>query len=266
MKKCLRLSCGVVLGAVAVLSLVAGSSLAQGDPSYAENHYKVYELSAPVPAPVVGPVLLRDQFSSVTIDQLMLEKFAIPAEKEVLDGTGEVYQIVDPMRHYTWWKFDNPELVRRVDALDQFGGYSWRLRNSVYLLTPAGKNQTQYPEGANHYKCYVADDAPVVEIEVRLADQVDSVVVAVLQGEFFCNPVEKEVDGVIYPIVDDLTHMTCYRVDNPTPYDVVYTVVDQFGMRDIVLANNMYLCLPAEKGTVVGDVPSTWGRIKALYR
>jgi hypothetical protein len=154
--------------------------------------------------------------------------------------------------------------VRRADVLDQFGGYSWRLRDSGYLLTPAGKNQATVPDG-NHYKCYFADDAPVINITVGLVDQVDSVAVVVLAGELFCNPVEKTFQGATYPIVDQEAHLTCYRVNNPKSYNVVELATDQFGERDITLGQNVYLCLPAEKGNVVGSEPATWGRIKALY-
>jgi len=253
------MSCAAVL-LTAVALLGVGQASAQ---QYLENHYKVYEVANP--SQVIMPITLVDQFGVVTVDTLTLEKFAIPTEKVLSDGT--VYPIEDPFRHYTWWAFDRPEFVRRVDVLDQFGGYSWRVRNSRYLLTPAGKNQPDYPTNANHYKCYYADDAPVLDIQVTLHDQVDTAsVVVVLRGEYFCNPVEKQIPGATFPIVDDLTHLACYRVENPTPYSVTYVVADQFGMREVALGNNTYLCVPAEKGKVVGEENSTWGRIKALYR
>lgn len=267
MKKKLLPSCCLVLGVIAALSLAVGSALAQPGTSVPDaNHYKVYEVTFPVPPVVVtGPITLIDQFGDVTISQMTLEKFAIPAEKHLAGTTGEVYPIIDPLLHYTWWAFQQSELVRRADVLDQFGGFSWRLRDSGYLLAPAAKNVMEIPQG-NHYKCYQADRAPVVNITVGLVDQVDSVGVVVLQGEYFCNPVEKVFQGVSYPIVEPLLHMTCYRVDNTTAYDLTELTVDQFGGRTIGLGQNTYLCLPAAKGTVVETEPSTWGRIKAQYK
>jgi len=253
----------VVLTAMAGLFLAAGPALAQGGPGLPENHYKVYEVP-PVPGP--GQITLTDQFGTIEVPSITLEKFAIPAEKHLLDGSGEIYPIYDSRLHYTWWRFDvATSVVRRVEALDQFGGYSWRLRDPVYLLCPAGKNDPTIPF-ANHYECYQADDAPVVNISVKLVDQVDSVVVAVLHGEYFCNPVEKTFEGNTYEMVDPLLHMTCYRVDNLTPYAVSEIVYDQFGDWALELEENTYLCLPAEKGNVVPGEPTSWGRIKALYR
>ena len=65
--------------------------------------------------------------------------------------------------------------------------------------------------------------------------------------------------------MDPDLHLACYRIqsDMSTTYQAV--VVDQFGSYDVVLENNTYLCVPAEKGPWVGSEPSTWGRIKALY-
>lgn len=264
MKRRLLLShCVIVV--TAILLLATGSAFSQGDPGFpAENHYKIYEVPSGAPPSVTGPISLRDQFGRTDISFIELEKFGIPAEKHHLDATGEVFPILDPFLHYTWWRFQYTEPARRVDAVDQFGGYSWRLRDSMYLLAPAGKNQAEIPEG-NHYKCYQADDAPVVDITVGLVDQVDSVAVVAMYGEYFCNPVEKTFEGIVYPMADSLVHLTCYRVDNTKSYSVTEAVVDQFGSRTIVLEQNMYLCLPAEKGGVVGTEPSSWGRIKALY-
>lgn len=261
MKKQLLLFFSSVLVSIAALSLATGTAFAQNGPLSTENHYKVYDVTDTVG--VAGPVTLSDQWSEVVLTGITLEKFGIPVEKHIVDG--QTYPVVDSLRHYTWWAFQHPELVRRVDVLDQFDGYSWRLRDSRYLLTPAAKMEATIPVG-NHYKCYEADRAPVVNITVGLVDQVDSVGVVVLVGKYFCNPVEKTFDGVTYPIVDPLVHLTCYEVQNDTSYAVTYFVSDQFGDRNIILGPNRYLCLPAEKGTWVGTEPSTWGRIKALYR
>jgi hypothetical protein len=260
MKKQLLLTSNIVLVSIAALSLGTGATLAQGGPSTLENHYKVYEVLTP--ATVTGQISLIDQWGDISLTTIDLEKFAIPAEKILPDGTS--YPIVDPFRHYTWWAFQHPELVRRVDVLDQFGGYSWRVRDSRYLLTPAAKNEPNIPDG-NHYKCYEVDDAPTVDIVVGLVDQVDSVGVIVLTGELFCNPVEKTVDGITYPIFEPDVHLTCYRVQNDVSYNYTAIVTDQFGERDITIEQNTYLCLPAEKGPWVGAEPSTWGRIKALF-
>lgn len=258
---------GLSLGALILILTFTATAQAQGGPgALPENHYKVYEVPGS-PATVTGPVGLRDQFTSSVVSSLTLEKFGIPAEKHLIDTTGEVFPIFDPFRHYTWWRLATSEevRVRRADVLDQFGGYSWRVRDPQYLLTPAGKNEPSIPDG-NHYKCYLADDAPMVNIQVSLVDQVDSVGVIVLQGKYLCNPVEKLYEGITYPMADSTIHLTCYEVINPTPYAITESTLDQFGERPIVLEQNTLLCLPAQKDNVVPVEPRSWGRIKALFK
>ena len=116
----------------------------------------------------------------------------------------------------------------------------------------------------NHYKCYEAV-GPTVVLEVSLVDQFDDVTVVVLQGKYFCNPVEKTAAGITFPIVDEEAHMTCYLVDNPTPYDIQVYATDQFGQWFIPLLENLCLCLPALKQGVTATEESTWGRIKSIY-
>jgi hypothetical protein len=130
MKKQLLLACGLILGATAALSLATGAALAQIN--FEDwNHYKIYEITDPVPpVSVTGPITLTDQFGSVVISEMFLEKFGIPVVKEHLDATGEVFPIADHSIHYTWWAFQHPEFVRRVGVLDQFSNYVWRLRDS----------------------------------------------------------------------------------------------------------------------------------------
>lgn len=274
MRKRLLLNCGLLLGAAAAMSLASGLAIAQPDPGAPpENHYRVYELSDPAPPSVTGPIVLRDQFSTITLSTIVMKKLGVPTEKYLTDAsgnpTGDVFGIIDPLRHYTWWRFDHPELVRRVDALDQFGGYSWRLRDSKFLLTPTAKSETAQPPTAvppgNHYKCYETDDAPFINVTVGLKDQVDSVGVVVLQGVYFCNPVEKTFEGVTHEMADSLVHLTCYQVLDSTTYENAYLTLDQFGSWSVTLNYSSLLCLPAEKGVVVRTEPASWGRIKALY-
>lgn len=72
----------------------------------------------------------------------------------------------------------------------------------------------------NHYKCYQADNAQGVDITVGLVDQGDSFAVVAMCGEYFCNPVEKTFEGIVYPMADSLVHLTCYRVENTKRYSV----------------------------------------------
>jgi hypothetical protein len=232
-----------------------------------ENHYKVYTISPTYT--LVKPLTLVDQFGVVTVDYLYLDRFANPTEKRVLD-TGEVFPIVDPLAHQKWWRCDVPQPVRTVIAIDQFGYGPVKLGNAVYLLTPTLKNPAT-PVGPlpsrNHYLCYQVIGSVPLYKRVALIDQFGATTdCMVLQAKYFCNPVEKHADGIIYPILDYRAHLQCYQVENPLPSVVGVVAYDQFGYHQFTTYQNDCLCVPALKEHIVGTEKSTWGQIKALYR
>jgi hypothetical protein len=222
-----------------------------------ENHYKTYDTGGPQ---WIEQIWLHDQFGDYQIDELFLEKFANPVDKNQ-EG------IVEPIVHQTWWRLFATTLGRRVTATDQFGTHVWTVLNPAYLLVPALKNDfsQQLPEW-NHYLCYEAF-GPVPGVEVTLADQFGTLITIVLEGRYFCNPVEKAREtGEVFPIIDPGAHLTCYFIDDPNIYGLEITALDQFGEWILNLDKSDCLCLPALKEDVVGSEESTWGRIKALYR
>jgi hypothetical protein len=206
------------------------------------DHYKTYETFGPT---FDGQVFMRDQFGEEQATFLQLRKFATPVSK----NNEPIY---DPEAHLSWWEFDpmGTHPIRIVDVENQFGTFDWEVRNPKYLLLPALKNAASgdsIPE-KNHYLCYEAlGDS--INITVTLTDQFDSSVVFVLRPAYFCNPCEKEIPGgIIYPVVDDLAHLTVYRIQNPNTYGIPVRVLDQFGFWfDIFLEDNYYLCVPAQK-------------------
>jgi hypothetical protein len=223
-----------------------------------ENHYKVYDTQ---PLTYVVPLQLRDQFGLYAVDDLILEKFANPVDK---NGEG----MVDPLIHQTWWKVALEAPVRTVTATDQFGTNDWIVFNPSYLVLPAIKNGTpsDLPPPWNHYLCYDAV-GPSPDVEVTLADQFGTLITIVLNGKYFCNPVEKtHPTGDFYPIIDPEAHLTCYQIDDPNPYGLDVTATDQFGFWNLNIGSSRCLCTPAFKEGVVGTEESTWGRIKGLYR
>ena len=250
------------LAFAALFMLVASSVLAQPTLPY-ENHYKVYHAT---PLTIVKPVSLNDQFGAFTVTDLVLDRFANPAEK-IHPETGQVFPIVDPIRHHTWWRISAPQPVRTVLAIDQFGANLWTLGDAAYLINPALKN---VPAGAppvgNHYVCYEVLGGPDVLRPVILVDQFGTCNVIVMRGKYFCNPVEKRADGVVWPIIDYAAHLTCYTVQNPNPIAVPITTIDQFGYWQIQAFDNDCMCAPALKDFPVRTEESTWGRVKALYR
>lgn len=253
-------------GAVAVLCLcVASTAFAQLP--LTENHYKVY-MSTPIP--IVRDVKLTDQFGSFNVTDLVFDRFATPAQKT---HAGVVYPMVDPLRHHDWWRIHNMQPSRTVIGYDQFGQASWTLGDAVYLLVPSLKNvsaaDTTGPALSNHYVCYDVLSGPMIGTAVLLADQFGNVQVQVLKAKYFCNPAQKEVDGGfggIWFIEDPIVHLACYTVENPSTDIHSITARDQFGFWQTQLNQNDCLCVPALKNPPLPTRPSTWGRIKALYR
>jgi hypothetical protein len=253
------------LGLVLLL-LPIGAAYGQ-TPLPVENHYKVYNISPSYS--LVKPLTLIDQFGVVTVDYLFLDRFANPTDKYLPD-TGQTYPIVDPLAHQKWWHLDIPQPVREVIAIDQFGYGPIKVGNAVYLLTPTLKNP-QPPIGPlptrNHYLCYqVLGSLPLYK-RVVLVDQFGiSNDVMVMEPKYFCNPVEKHADGLVYPIIDYRAHLQCYRVTNPQYYAYGVVTYDQFGYHQFSTYQNDCLCLPALKEHIVSTEKTTWGQIKALYR
>jgi hypothetical protein len=256
MKRCSILAAALL--AVAASVLVVSLGTAQVLP--VENHYKVYWLISP-PQDMNMPVILKDQFGEFTVNHFTLEKLATPVDK---NDEG----MVDPEAHQLWWIIDVPQPSRTVTVFDQFGGYNWELGYARYLVNPALKNVTD-PEmplpSRNHYLCYEAY-GPDHGIQVTLTDQFGTVQAVVLDGAYFCNPVEKTVvDGETWPIVDPFAHLACYRIDADDPPVMIVDALDQFGWFDLEIAYNECLCVPAIKEDTNPVEESTWGRIKALY-
>jgi hypothetical protein len=256
-----------ILGLAAACVLYAAVAVAQTTLPR-ENHYKVYRTS---PITYVKPVGLLDQFGPIDVTDFVLERFANPAEK-IHPETGDVFPIVDPLVHLTWWRIHAPQPARTIIGIDQFGSSEWRLADAVYLLNPALKNIHPDPTGGplppiwNHYVCYDAVGPPIGR-PVVLIDQFGTSNVVVVQGKLFCNPVEKRVDGTVYPIIDYAAHLACYLInDLATPMTRSITAIDQFGYWQLETYDSDCLCVPALKEHVIGTEESTWGRIKAMYR
>jgi hypothetical protein len=255
---CLRLwALGLVL-----LLLPAGAAIGQTLPL--ENHYKVYMTP---PLTVARPVSLVDQFGAMNVNAFVLDKWANPTQKI---HNGVTWPMVDPDAHQTWWRLPDapPQPSRTVIGIDQFGYGPVKLGNAIYLLNPALKNvlPPAAPPYRNHYLCYeVIGSVPLLK-PVILIDQFGTCNVVVLRSKLFCNPVEKREGAIIYPILDYAAHLQCYQVDNPLPNSHPITAIDQFGYWQIQTYQNDCLCTPALKEHIVSSTPSTWGKIKSLYR
>ncbi len=98
----------------------------------------------------------------------------------------------------------------------------------------------------NHFKCYKTKRFPFSQRTVNLEDQFGSTMATVVKPDRFCNPVDKEGEGM----ADPTHHLNCYKIREATPAarDVVMT--NQFGQQKLTIKRAETLCLPAEKNGV----------------
>ena len=70
--------------------------------------------------------------------------------------------------------------------------------------------------------------------------------VLVDEPELFCNPVDKNNEGILHPEA----HLTCYDIDRDEEERDV-TVLNQFGPQTLEVEDPKLLCVPSEKLSVV---------------
>lgn len=238
------------------LVLVVGLSLTDGAAQMMlENHYLVYEVPETYVMP--GPISLNDQFRFICADEVWLDKFATPVEKN-----GE--PMFEPMMHQTWWTLHDPQSIWWTTIENQFGTQLWQVKDGRFLVLPAFKNQPGTLPPWNHYKCYDAV-GPALNMPVMLVDQFGVYQMTATTPVLFCNPVEKCVDTGQYPIINPEMHLACYLLEPPMPGGMPAMAFDQFGDWQVTPMEPCWLCLPSLKLHTVPNEDSTWGKIKSLY-
>lgn len=249
----------LVLGLVLIVSPTQSPAVATGGVTI-PDHYKVYDMNGD---PIIsGTVELTDQFGLTLNDFSGPLEFGLPTSK----NEGIVY---DPTLHYTWYKIFSREPGRSVVYENQFGTGILHTYETNFMLVPALK----FPDGvqtlptANHYKCYRADGEPLA-LPATLETQFGLETVKIGGPEIFCNPAQKFIPstGEVFPIVDDVNHLVCYRIDPPDPLDISVSYADQFSPGGGTLSNARWLCIPSKKTGVVQASDKTWGELKAIYR
>jgi hypothetical protein len=210
------------------------------------DHFKVYDVDD-VATPI--PVQLVDQFlDAPDVDLEVLDKFANPVQKTVGLTDERVFEIYDPMAHLTWYRFTGSAPSRLVVIQNQLVP-EWALvvTNPTHLLVPTRKEELCPPMKLDHFKCYDVFQDPGLDVQVRLQDQFDhpnEQVVTVREAVKFCNPVDKNGEGIENP--ED--HLTCYRIEPNVSQDLPVNIGNQLDPnQDITVRENEYLCVPTLK-------------------
>jgi hypothetical protein len=250
------------------------------------NHYKVYQVDD---VPVNISVELVDQFNRQcqlppanagnycfvdadcdsalgSGDGVCVTTNVVSANLDFIDRVANPVNklpeltITDPNEHQIWYHFSvasatPPGFTVSID--NQFGLQEWMVDNQAdrWLVTPAQKTPHGPPVLEHHYMCYRAQ-GPVVPMPSRqLEDQFGLELVDVLEPRVFCNPVEKTVGPVTFPVPDPDDHLACYHIEPQVDHDVTRQFTDQFGVWLLNAHENLLLCLPSSKETPVPSHP-----------
>jgi len=252
-----------LLIALFLVSFVAvfGLGPVNAQPPRLIDHYLIYQTMQQFTV-LPGQVQLVDQFGGYLPDpDFIMEAFGNPVDK---NGEG----ILDPQAHLSVYRMmDIPTNVFDIGVTDQFGYNNWRVANAVYLLLPALKNEGGEPPRKDHYLCYQVIEGPTLDIEVHLTDQWGARTYVLGQAKLWCNPVEKVVNGISFPIVNQGHHLAVYEIVNPDDMPVIsFFFLDQFMQEYNGAMIPWVLAVPAQKQFPVPVKESTWGHIKSLYR
>jgi len=104
----------------------------------------------------------------------------------------------------------------------------------------------------DHFKCYRAKtETPFASRDVTLADQFEDTTASVLRPSRFCNPADKNGEG----IKDPTAHLMCYDIHQDTTFTRRHVLVDnQFGEQELIVLKPFSLCNPAIKDQIPSDL------------
>jgi hypothetical protein len=174
------------------------------------DHYKCYGSRQISPAFQRRNVTLADAFESTTETVKRPFRTCNPVDKA---GEG----IQDPTAHLQCYRTrrapGTPAFVPRFVTVDnQFGEQVLYVGRSIGLCNPAEKDGIPSTLDVNHYKCYGAQVAPgeprFLQRFLSLQDQFETKQTVVKRPRMFCNPVDKNGEGILDPALV----LTCYGI------------------------------------------------------
>lgn len=186
---------------------------------------------------------LEDQFDHgpVRTEVEEPEIFCNPVDK---NGEG----IFDDTAHLTGYELDDDDddefESRTITISNQFGdNQTLVIEEPKLLLVPSEKDGVASVLNLDYYKCYEVEDGNDPGISpVSLLDQFGLELVAVEEPELFCNPADKNGEGIL----DDTAHLTCYEIEAEDA-DQGVSVINQLPDNQwLELEEAELLCVPSE--------------------
>lgn len=228
----------------------------QPPPPPGHNHYKTWRIQ---PQPLIPPAMpqVKDQFMSDLLQLVEIDYLSNPAVKTV--GGGNIFPIVKPDNHLTWYRAFGRDTLLRVEYVNQFESTTVVIDSVEYLLVPAQKLPHNPPDSLDHYKAYrIQNPLPLTQPPFQLQDQFDLTPeqISSLVPLYFLTPARKNAE----PTYDTVTHYVAYRIGPPQTSTEVRTVVDQFGSRSVNVMNSELLLVPTRKLAVHPVQPPPKGK------
>ncbi len=212
------------------------------------DHIKCYKAKSRFPKRVVE---LEDQFGPATVIVQRPERLCNPVNK---NDEGIVNETAHLTCYKTKDKRGSPEFEpREVLVENQFGRQRLSLSKARSLCLPALKELDLIDDffgtdlNVDHFRCYKVRKSDFTPRDVTLVDQFGSTTQEVQKPDTFCNPVDKNREG----INDSEAHLTCYKLRRVKGSKVRLgvTTQDQFGELDlrVKVGRAETLCVPSTK-------------------
>jgi hypothetical protein len=204
------------------------------------DHYSYYEVVG-LPSPVTVNVSLLDQFGK----QIEVEVYGPIALFTPVKKThdGKVTEILNPDVHMAMYIMASGNFSKTVQVANQFGEQALNVSGPLCLLVPSEKIVPPAPP-LDHFKCYNVTAAPPVMDVVNVVDQFSEYMgVTVLEPDWFCNPVDKNGEGMTNPD----NHLTVYNITGVSQGWWYVEVDNQFGLQELTVYGPVALAAPTWK-------------------
>jgi hypothetical protein len=243
-----------------------GAGTAQASHGKPLDHFLCYRGQFNPSTAVGANIALKDQFAQQPVAHTVgaPQLFCNPTDKNH-PGVG-VFPIVHPNNHLTAYRLNGRVPARRLRVNNQFQtaapggppnlftdpGTAQQPRRPL-ILTPTRKNTQPPPANIDHFKCYPTRPVAVNE-QVVVQDQFpQNGNLTVLRASLVCNPAAKKHGNLTFQIQHPNQHLVCYTTTTfqfPTGQRPVPRLRNQFGQRQLTVAQRFLLCVPSRKTVV----------------
>jgi hypothetical protein len=127
---------------------------------------------------------------------------------------------------------------------------AFALALGIALGAPQAEAKDPFGGQFDHYQCYSIRDSSgkPLQTDLTLKDQFRADKAATVRATLFCNPVDKNGEGIPQPKV----HLVCYTIKVATPDKNTYHVktTNQLETNDYYVSGPQLICVPSLKEVI----------------